>query len=134
MFKNEFIRLWASRTGLTIKDAKEIWSEFEKIIEECIDKREPLDLRGFGHLDYVALPARIGFDILENKKVEYPEAEKLCFRLSRNLKDRLISDPTKRKIYQTRQAELRRAGLLEGIEYDENEIEETEEDEIDEEV
>lgn len=130
MFKDEFIRKLAAQSGLSIQDTKIVWAEVEKIFVECIEKREPLSLRGLGHMNFAVIPAHKGFDLSKNEKVDMPEAEKLYFTFSRNLRDLLISDPTKRKIYQTRQAELRRAGLLdeeEGNDESDNDFEDGDE-------
>jgi nucleoid DNA-binding protein len=118
MNKEKFIRLLAERSGLTIIDTKAVWNEVEKLFSECVENREELHLKGIGHLIYMSkkMP-ETHYDIVKEKVVD-SNMERVSFAfftLSRNLKDLMIEDPTKRRLYQTRQAELRRAGLL-GVE------------------
>jgi nucleoid DNA-binding protein len=136
MNKNEFIRIWAKRSNLSIKDATAIWREFEQIVSECVDTQEELHLKGFGHLHYVKREVPPHHDIKTRTWVtpdpENKIVKKVIFSLSRNLKDLMIEDPTKRRLYMTRQAELRRKGLLEEAEEDVEDYE-LEDDEFNEE-
>jgi nucleoid DNA-binding protein len=116
MNKEKFIRLLAERSGLTILDTKAVWNEVEKIFMECVDSREELHLKGIGHLIYMSkkMP-ETHYDIVKEKVVD-SNKERVSFALftlSRNLKDLMIEDVSKRRLVQTRQAELRRKGLLE---------------------
>jgi nucleoid DNA-binding protein len=114
MNKNEFIRKWAKNSHMSIKDAKAIWIEFEKILFECVEKREPLHLRNFGHLEYGTRKMGRHNNIMTGEIIDpqQEEVEVISFNVSRNLKDLMIEDPTKRRLYQTRQAEVRRAEMM----------------------
>jgi nucleoid DNA-binding protein len=139
MNKDKFIRLLAERSGLTIIDTKAVWTEVEKLFSECVENREELHLKGIGHLIYMSkkMP-KTHYDIVQEKVVD-SDKERVSFALftlSRNLKDLMIEDVSKRRLVQTRQAELRRKGLLENVgEGSEEDIEdcELEDDEFNEE-
>jgi nucleoid DNA-binding protein len=127
MNKDKFIRLLAERSGLTIIDTRSIWAEVEKLFSECIENREELHLKGLGHLIYMSkkMP-KTHYDIVQEKVVDSNQ-ERVSFAfftLSRNLKDLMIEDVSKRRLVQTRQAELRRKGLLEDEEEQEDYSEE----------
>jgi nucleoid DNA-binding protein len=116
MNKDKFIRLLSERAGLTIKDTRSVWTEVEKLFAECVENREELHLKGLGHLIYMSkkMP-KTHYDIVQEKVVD-SNKERVSFAfftLSRNLKDLMIEDVSKRRLVQTRQAELRRKGLLE---------------------
>jgi nucleoid DNA-binding protein len=136
MNKDQFIRKLAEKSGLTIIDTKAVWNEVENLFSECVENREELHLKGLGHLHYVKREVPPHHDIKTRTWVipdpENKTVKKVIFSLSRNLKDLMIKDPTKRRLYQTRQAELRRKGLLEDVEEDVEDYE-LEDDEFNEE-
>jgi nucleoid DNA-binding protein len=131
MNKDKFIRLLAERSGLTIIDTKAVWNEVENLFSECIENREELHLKGLGHLIYMSkkMP-KTHYDIVQEKVVD-SNKERVSFaffKLSRNLKDLMIEDVSKRRLVQTRQAELRRKGLLEDVEEDDGDYGSEDED------
>jgi nucleoid DNA-binding protein len=126
MNKSEFIRLWSSRTGLSLKDSREVFEELINIFQESAEKREPLNLKGFGHMFFTNRQGVVWHNLATNE-MEQPKREKfqtVGFRFSRNIKDMMIDDPEQRRLAQTRRAEKRRADLVDS----ENELEEDYED------
>lgn len=128
MNKDEFVRLLAKKTGLTLGDTRIVLSEIIDIFASCVENRDELHIRGLGHLVYPVMKLHRRGN-MKAGEVEEIEGEKpfAKFYLSRNLKDLMIEDPTKRKIYLTRQAEINRAGINgenDNEDYDEFENEE----------
>lgn len=108
MDSDEFIREIARRANFTIKDTRTFYYTMLDIITDCVATETPLDLRGWGHLEYVKVKPRRGSrmkDVIARKngedvaitKVDYPEATKINFRLSRNVRDILRNSEDEEK-------------------------------------
>lgn len=125
MNKDAFLREWARKSGLTLKDAREIFRIFIEMLGELIENREELHLQGFGHMVYNTHKMSAYHNVVtgEMVKPENEEIEFVRFYLSRNLKDLMIKDPAKRRIAQTRAIEARKALEMNKVyadEFDEN--------------
>jgi len=77
-----FITLLAQNARFSKNDVKIIYDEMIGIFEDAVRKNVELKIRSFGHLYTSIIPPRIG---IKNKM--YPEAKKIIFKLSENIRD-----------------------------------------------
>jgi nucleoid DNA-binding protein len=100
MKTKSFIRLVAKESNYTLKDTYAFYYAFLKVFSQCASELEPLELYGFGKLDYIIFPERQGNnpeDIRKRRedpnhpieKVTFPETIKVVFRLATSLRDRI---------------------------------------------
>ena len=89
MNKEEFIREVAKRSHFTIGDIRDIWAVIEEIFADAVRERIVLSLRGFGKLYYTKIRSRKGHDAKRNKPTEFPETEKINFKVSERLRNLL---------------------------------------------
>jgi nucleoid DNA-binding protein len=127
--KDDLVTLLANRANFYKKDIYKIVNALSEILAEAIESGQEIRVKGLFNLTYQKVKPERFHNVLTGQWEEGSEYTRCILRLARQLRDCAIEDPTKRKIYQTRQAELRRAGLLEDgeemFEEDELEVEDT---------
>jgi nucleoid DNA-binding protein len=82
--KPEFIRKIAERANFTITDTKIFWRTVEEIFQEAVESGTELNLIDFGHLSYTTIKARTQKNPRTLEVKDFPEAQKVYFRLSDN--------------------------------------------------
>lgn len=123
--KDDLITLLGQKANFYKKDVARIVDALTEILAEAIQEEREIRVKGLFNLTYQHVTPERFHNALTGEWEDGKEYTRCVLRLARQLRDYAIKDETKRKIYQTRQAELRRSGELD--EYDEDEIEETDE-------
>jgi nucleoid DNA-binding protein len=90
--KKEFTRALAEKCNYTLGDTKVFVDNLISLFGECILNDTEIDVRGFGKLYIQTIPERKGFKPItrkpgEGQSMNYPEAKRVIFRLSSNLRD-----------------------------------------------
>ena len=90
--KDGFIKALSDKTGYTLGDTRNFVNNMIEVFSDCILNEIEIDARGFGKLYVQTLPERDGFKPIKGKKGEgtkmhYPEAKRVIFKLSKNLRD-----------------------------------------------
>jgi len=60
MNKSEFIRAYADKLGVTIKDAEECFSAFKETLTDCLKQGEYVHISGFATFELIDKNARDG--------------------------------------------------------------------------
>lgn len=88
MNKSELLSKLSKETGTTIKESKKHLEAFLKIVEETLEKGEPVKLIGFGSFEVRDRKARQGRNPQNPEEViEIPASKAPVFRPSKNLKE-----------------------------------------------
>lgn len=87
--KEWLIRELANRASFTISDVRILWATFEEIIKEIIQDRNEIIIPGLFKLYVGKIKAHKGHNAVEDKEMELPEANRICFTASRALLDLL---------------------------------------------
>ena len=98
--KDLFIRTLANKCTYTVSDTKNFLDNLISLFGECIVDDVEIDVRGFGRLYIQTLPERKGFKPITGKPgegtaMQYPEANRVIFRLSSNLRNLAKRDKDK---------------------------------------
>jgi nucleoid DNA-binding protein len=121
--KDDLVTLLASRANFYKKDIYKIVNALTEILAEAIESEKEIRVKGLFNLTYTWIKPERFHNVLTGEWEEGSAYRRATLRLARQLRDYAITDPTKRKIYQTRQAELRRSGELVDDEIDDLEDE-----------
>ena len=87
MNKSELISSMAEKSKLTKKDTETILNAFIESIEETLEKKEKVQLIGFGTFESRNRAARIGRNPRTKEEISIPEATVPVFKASKVLKD-----------------------------------------------
>lgn len=90
--KDSFIRTLADTTGYTLGDTRRFLDCFIQVLTESIMDGIEINVRGLGKMYVQTLPARKGWKPIKGKigqgqAMNYPEAKRVIFKLSKNLRD-----------------------------------------------
>jgi nucleoid DNA-binding protein len=90
--KKSFIRALAKKCDYTIADTRVFVDNLISLFGDCIVDGTELDIRGFGKLYIQIIPERKGYKPItgkpgEGQAMNYPEAKRVIFRLSGNLRN-----------------------------------------------
>jgi len=110
MDKDTFVRELSIQTGFSMQDTRVFLDGFVKIFEKAILSGVPLSIRGLGHLTFSTVAPRRGFNARafqlaskDNPNVnkndfytDFPEAMRINFQLSANLRDLLRAEGKKK--------------------------------------
>jgi nucleoid DNA-binding protein len=118
--KDDLITLLGQKANFYKKDTARIVDALIEILAEAIQNEQEIRVKGLFNLTYQHVTPERFHNALTGEFEEGREYTRCVLTLARQLKDYAIKDEKKRKLYQTRQAELRRAGLLDSDEFDEN--------------
>jgi nucleoid DNA-binding protein len=108
--RDTFIKEVSVETGFTIADTRIFVDAVQKVFEKAILNGMPLSIRGLGHLTFSTVAPRRGFNASAYKNAfkenpeankddfyqEFPEAIRMNFQLSQNLRDLLRSEDKKK--------------------------------------
>jgi nucleoid DNA-binding protein len=92
--KDSFIHELSEKCGYGIGDTRNFLNALIEFMGECILNGIEINVRGFGRMYIQTLPSRRGFQPIRGQKgkgeyKDYPEAQKVIFKLSKNLRDLL---------------------------------------------
>ena len=87
MNKSELISIMAEKSKLTKKDTETILNAFIEIIEETLEKKEKVQLIGFGTFEPRNRAARIGRNPRTKEEISIPESTVPVFKAGKALKD-----------------------------------------------
>lgn len=87
MNKGEFTRSLAEKTGLTIKDSTAALEATLDIIQETLQKGEPVSFVGFGVFEVKRRAARIGRNPRTKEAVEIAASKAPAFKPGKPLKE-----------------------------------------------
>jgi len=87
MNKSELISSMAEKSKLTKKDTETILNAFIESIEETLEKKEKVQLIGFGTFESRNRAARIGRNPRTKEEISIPETTVPVFKASKVLKD-----------------------------------------------
>jgi nucleoid DNA-binding protein len=90
MTYDEFLRKVAHNADITIQDTELFMNALIKSFEECVRDRESFNIVNVGVLDFAKVKARSVHSKLLGDN-NFPETEKIYFRISQNLKKILKS-------------------------------------------
>lgn len=119
--KDDLVTLLATKGGFYKKDIYPLINALIEILAEAIQDEQEIRVKGLFNLTYQKVKPERFHNVLTGEFEDGIEYKRCTMTLARQLRDLAIADPEKRKIYQTRQAELRRAGLLDELEEDSEE-------------
>jgi len=87
MNKSELISSMAEKSKLTKKDTETILNAFIESIEETLEKKEKVQLIGFGTFEPRNRAARIGRNPRTKEEISIPESTVPVFKAGKVLKD-----------------------------------------------
>ena len=87
MNKSELISSMAEKSKLTKKDTETILNAFIESIEETLEKKEKVQLIGFGTFEPRNRAARIGRNPRTKEEISIPETTVPVFKAGKALKD-----------------------------------------------
>jgi nucleoid DNA-binding protein len=119
--KDDLITLLGQKANFYKKDTARIVDALIEILAEAIQNEQEIRVKGLFNLTYQHVTPERFHNVLTGEWEEGKKYTRCSLTLARQLRDLAIPDLTKRKIYQTRQAELRRAGIISEDDFDENE-------------
>jgi len=111
IYKDDFIRLIAKRSGGTIVASKKLWGIIEEIFEDCIREEVEIGIRGFVHLDYITIKERLGFDVDKKEYRKHKKTKRIRIKPAGRLKD----IATGKRIVNKKEAERRRDIISNGL-------------------
>lgn len=83
MNKTEFIKAFADKAALTIKDAQEVYDAFVAVITETLKKGDKIALLGFGNFELKKKAARTAKNPQTGKPVKVPASNVPAFKVSK---------------------------------------------------
>ena len=86
MNKNEFIRAFADKMGVTIKEAEASFNAFTETVTDCLMKGEYIHISGFATFDLKAKNQRDGINPLTGEKVVIPACKSPVAHFSKSYK------------------------------------------------
>ena len=86
MNKNEFIRAFADKLGVTIKEAETNFNAFVDTVTDCLLKGEYIHISGFATFDLKDKNQRDGINPLTGEKVVIPACKSPVAHFSKNYK------------------------------------------------
>ena len=89
MNKSELISIMAEKSKLTKKDTEIILKAFIEIVEETLEKKEKVQLVGFGTFEIRNRAARIGRNPRTHEEISIPEIIVPVFKAGKELKDKV---------------------------------------------
>jgi len=89
MNRQGLIKEIASLTS-TKKQAQEIVDKVFDTIKECLKRREPVAISGFGTFKVKETKARVGRNPRTGETVQIPARKKIAFRASKELKNSIL--------------------------------------------
>ncbi|MDD3831313.1 MAG: HU family DNA-binding protein [Clostridia bacterium] len=89
MNKQDFLKLWADKTGMTNKAAGETFEAFVDTVAEALKKDKKIQFIGFGNFELKTKPARKGvLNPLTKKTYDVPASNAPAFRVATKFKER----------------------------------------------
>ena len=92
MNKSEIVRLAAKDSGMTIKDVDKAVSAFLLIVGDLVASGEEVKLSGLGKFYFKTLGKHKMYSFKDEKVVELEPRERLRFKLSEKISERMKSD------------------------------------------
>ena len=89
MNRQGLVKEIASLTS-TKKQAQEIVDKVFDTIKECLKRREPVAISGFGTFKVKETKARVGRNPRTGETVQIPARKKIAFRASKELKNSIL--------------------------------------------
>jgi len=89
MNKSELISSMAEKSKLTKKDTGTILKAFIESVEETLEKKEKVQLMGFGTFEIRNRAARIGRNPRTKEEISIPETIVPIFKAGKELKDKV---------------------------------------------
>ena len=89
MNKSELISIIAEKSKLTKKDTEIILKAFIESVEETLEKKEKVQLVGFGTFEIRNRAARIGRNPRTHEEISIPEIIVPVFKAGKELKDKV---------------------------------------------
>lgn len=89
MNKSELITSMAEKTGLTKKDAEAALKAFVESVEETLEKKEKVQLIGFGTFETRERAERIGRNPRTKEEIVIPASVAPVFKAGKEFKDRV---------------------------------------------
>lgn len=87
MNKGEFIRAYADKLGITIKDAEQHFDAFVDTLTDSLKKGEYVHISGFATFDLKDKKAREGVNPLTGAKVHIKACKSPAVKFSKTFKD-----------------------------------------------
>ncbi|ADL53467.1 histone family protein DNA-binding protein [Clostridium cellulovorans 743B] len=89
MNKTELISSIAEKSGLTKKDAEAALKGFMESIQEALEKKEKVQLVGFGTFEVKERAERTGRNPRTKEEIKIPASSVPSFKAGKELKDRV---------------------------------------------
>ena len=89
MNKSELISSMSAKSNLTKKDSETILKAFIESVEETLEKKEKVQLIGFGTFETRDRAARIGRNPRTNEEISIAEATVPVFKAGKEFKDKV---------------------------------------------
>lgn len=89
MNKTELISSIAEKSGLTKKDAESALKGFMESIQEALEKKEKVQLVGFGTFEVKERAERTGRNPRTKEEIKIPASSVPSFKAGKELKDRV---------------------------------------------
>ncbi|MBQ2717099.1 MAG: HU family DNA-binding protein [Clostridia bacterium] len=87
MNKNEFIRKYADKQGVTIKDAEQSFSAFVETLTDCLKDGEYVHISGFATFEIKEKAEREGVNPKNKEKIVIPACKSPSVKFSKTYKD-----------------------------------------------
>ena len=84
--KDLFVKKWAKKANFTQGDIVLILDSLIETLEDCVKEGNSVKVKGLGILNIGKIRARKGYDAVRGKATEFPEAVRVNFRLSDNIR------------------------------------------------
>ena len=87
MNKNEFIRKYADKQGVTIKDAEQSFSAFVETLTDCLKDGEYVHISSFATFEIKEKAEREGVNPKNKEKIVIPACKSPSVKFSKTYKD-----------------------------------------------
>ena len=85
--KDALLRLISKKTNFTLKDTGVFLDGLIEVFEDCSKSLSPIDVRGWGHLEFLPVKGGKHRFSLDDKMTQYPDSVRMVFSLAKNLRD-----------------------------------------------
>lgn len=97
MNRVELIDAIAAETGLTKKDIDATLKSFMSVVSDTLQKKESVQLIGFGTFTTVDKPEREGHNPANGEKIKIAASTAVKFKVGASLKEKVNTQPEKAK-------------------------------------
>lgn len=87
--RKDFVRELSLRANFTLKDTEVFTDALQDLLEEAVENKTELKIKGLFSLRYHKIPEHVAYDGVNHKKFFLKETYKIIFSLAENIKAKI---------------------------------------------